>query len=327
MNLEEIKMSQQKKVLVTATNYSQLCAEAKQLLEKNNFEIIENPHDRPMKFGELKEIIGDIDAVVAGVDTWDESIIKLAPNLKVISRFGVGVDNINLDQAKEYGIQVTNAPRLNSNAVAELTVNLILNSLRNTVNLHVSTRQGHWERFVGTELKGKKVGLLGFGNIAQSVAKKLYGFDVELLAYDKFPNKEIAARYDVQFTSYEEILQASDIVSMHLPNLPETHHFMNKERFNQMKQGSYFVNTSRGALVDEKALYEALETGKLQAAAIDVYEKEPITRDNPLFHFDNIITTPHTAAESYEVYHSVGLMTAQAIISVFQEKTPDNLLN
>ncbi|MEK4306706.1 phosphoglycerate dehydrogenase [Oceanobacillus sp. FSL K6-0251] len=320
-------MSQQKKVLVTATNYSQLCAEAKQLLEKNNFEIIENPHDRPMKFGELKEIIGDIDAVVAGVDTWDESIIKLAPNLKVISRFGVGVDNINLDQAKEYGIQVTNAPRLNSNAVAELTVNLILNSLRNTVNLHVSTRQGHWERFVGTELKGKKVGLLGFGNIAQSVAKKLYGFDVELLAYDKFPNKEIAARYDVQFTSYEEILQASDIVSMHLPNLPETHHFMNKERFNQMKQGSYFVNTSRGALVDEKALYEALETGKLQAAAIDVYEKEPITRDNPLFHFDNIITTPHTAAESYEVYHSVGLMTAQAIISVFQEKTPDNLLN
>ena len=320
-------MSQQKKVLVTATNYSQLCAEAKQLLEKNNFEIIENPHDRPMKFGELKEIIGDIDAVVAGVDTWDESIFKLAPNLKVISRFGVGVDNINLDQAKEYGIQVTNAPRLNSNAVAELTVNLILNSLRNTVNLHVSTRQGHWERFVGTELKGKKVGLLGFGNIAQSVAKKLYGFDVELLAYDKFPNKEIAARYDVQFTSYEEILQASDIVSMHLPNLPETHHFMNKERFNQMKQGSYFVNTSRGALVDEKALYEALETGKLQAAAIDVYEKEPITRDNPLFHFDNIITTPHTAAESYEVYHSVGLMTAQAIISVFQETTPDNLLN
>ncbi|GAE31805.1 D-3-phosphoglycerate dehydrogenase [Halalkalibacter hemicellulosilyticusJCM 9152] len=211
--------------------------------------------------------------------------------------------------------------------MAELTINLILNSLRNTVHLHHTTQQGNWDRFVGVELKGKKVGLLGFGNIAQNVAKKLQGFDVEMYAYDKFPNEEIAGKYNVTFLSYEEILKKCDIVSMHLPHMDETHHFMNKERFRQMKEGAFFINTSRGGLVDEQALYEALHSDHLQAAAIDVYEKEPTKSTNPLFQLKNIITTPHTAAETYETYHFVGLLTAQAIVDVFQNKKPNNLLN
>ncbi|WP_228552289.1 phosphoglycerate dehydrogenase [Gracilibacillus salitolerans] len=315
------------KVLVTATNYSTLCAEAKQLLEQNGCEVVENPHDRPMTFNELKEVVSDIDAVVAGVDTWNEEVFRLAPRLKVISRFGVGVDNIDLEKAKEFGIQVTNAPRLNSNAVAELTINLILNTLRNTPNLHVTTRQGYWERFVGNELQNRSVGLLGFGNIAQNVAKKLQGFDVNVYAYDKFPNKDIAKRLNVQFTDYEEILNKCDVVSMHLPLLKETYHFMDESKFSQMKQDSYFINTSRGPLVDEKALWHALNEGKLAAAAIDVYEEEPTSKDNPLFDLDNVITTPHTAAETYEVYHNVSLMTAKAILEVKVGNKPQNLLN
>lgn len=320
-------MENRKKVLVTATNFSALCAEAKSLLEENGVTVIENPHNRPMTLEELKDVVGDVNGVIAGVDTWDESIFQLAPQLKVISRFGVGVDNIDIKKAKEYGIKVTNAPKLNSNAVAELTINLILSSLRNTPNLHFSTKIGKWERFVGTELKGKTVGLLGFGNIAQSVAKKLQSFDVKVLAYDKYPNEEIAEQYNVIFTSYEEILQSSDVVSMHLPNIQETHHFMNQERFGKMKDGSYFINTSRGGLVDEIALHDALKTGKLKFAGIDVYEVEPVKPTNALFELDNIVTTPHTAAETYETYHSVGLMTAKAIVDVFQGKTPENLLN
>jgi D-3-phosphoglycerate dehydrogenase len=320
-------MVQGKKILVTATNYSLLCTEAKKLLQENGCEVIENPHNRPMTFNELEEIISDIDAVVAGVDTWDESVFKIAPKLKVIARFGVGVDNIDLEKAREYGITVTNAPRLNSNAVAELTVSLILNSLRNTPNLHVSTQEGKWERFVGFELKGKNVGLLGFGNIAQSVAKKLQGFDVNVTAYDKYPNQEIADKYNVKFASYEEILETSDIVSMLLPHMKETHHFMNRDRFGMMKEGSYFINTSRGGLVDEMALYETLSSGKLRAAAIDVYEQEPVSPSNSLFQLENIITTPHTAAETYEVYHSVGLMTAQAIVDLLNGNEPENIVN
>jgi D-3-phosphoglycerate dehydrogenase len=124
----------------------------------------------------------------------------------------------------------------------------------------------------------------------------------------------------------DEILKTCDIISMHLPSFPETHHIMNDERFGMMKTGSYFINTARGALVDEKALYESLSNGKLAAAAIDVYEEEPVRPDNPLFGLENIICTPHTAAETYEVYTNVSLATAQAIIDVFNGKTPENLL-
>jgi D-3-phosphoglycerate dehydrogenase / 2-oxoglutarate reductase len=320
-------METRKKVLVTATNYSELCAEAKQLLEDNGCEVIENPYNRPMTFEELQQFVPHVDAVVAGVDTWNESVFQLAPNLKVISRFGVGVDNIDLAKAREFGINVTNAPQINSNAVAELAVGLIINGLRNIVNLNNSTRKGNWDRFVGYELKGKNVGLLGFGNIAQSVAKKLHGFDVNFYAYDKYPNVEKAKQYNVNIVSAEEVLAQSDIVSMHLPSIAETYHFMNDATFGMMKTGSYFVNTSRGPLVDETALYNALKSGKLAAAAIDVYENEPIKADNQLFELNNIITTPHTAAETYEVYHAVGLLTAKAIIDVLSGDTPQNLLN
>lgn len=308
------------KVLVTATNYSQYCAEAKELLETNGCEVIENPYGRPMTFQELTEYVPNIDAVVAGVDTWNEDVFRIAPNLKVIARFGVGVDNIDLVKAAEYGVQVMNAPGLNSNAVAELTMGLIIAVKRNTVHLNASTREGKWERFVGTEVLGKTIGLLGFGSIAQLVAKKLQGFDVKILAYDKYPNLEKAAQYHVEMVSLETVLRQSDVVSMLLPSLPETYHIMNDEKFGMMKDGAVFINTARGALVDEQALYRALTSGKLASAAIDVYEHEPVDPNNPLLQLPNIITTPHTAAETIEVYHSIGLATAQAVLDVFNGK-------
>lgn len=319
-------MTQAKKVLVTATNYSTLCAEAKQLLESCGCEVIENKLGRPHSFEELKPLVGDIDAVVAGVDTWDEAVFQIAPKLKVIARFGVGVDNIDLKKAKQYGVQVTNVPGGNANAVAELAVGLILGAVRNIPGLHQSARKGYWDRFVGTEIIGRKIGLLGFGNIAQMVAKKLQGFDVQLSAYDKYPNADKAKELNVTLTSYEEILRESDVVSMHLPSLKDTHHFMNRETFGMMKDRSYFVNTARGAVVSEEALAEALKSGKLAGAAIDVYEQEPVSADNPLFQLPNIITTPHTAAETFETYHKVSLTTAQAILDVFQNKVPKNIV-
>lgn len=314
------------KVLVTATNYSALCAAGKQLLESKGCEIIENPFGRPMTFDELKEYAPQTDAVVVGVDTWNEAVFKMAPNLKVLARFGVGVDNIDIEKARELGIKVCNAAGKNANAVAELTVGLIISAMRNIHTLHQTTRQGRWDRFVGEELVGRKVGLLGFGNIAQKVAKKLSGFDVELIAYDKYPNLEAARQLNVSMVGWEDVLGQADVVCMLLPNLPETRQFMNDKTFAMMKDKAYFINTARGALVDEKALKSALESGKLAAAAIDVYEREPTSADNPLFQVGNVLTTPHTAAETYETYHEIGLFTAQAILDVFAGKTPQNLL-
>ncbi|TMV46137.1 phosphoglycerate dehydrogenase [Paenibacillus mesophilus] len=317
-------MSGLKKVLVTATNYSVLCAEAKRMLEEGGCEIIENKVGRPHTFEELVPLVADIDGVVAGVDTWDEAVFKLAPKLKAIARFGVGVDNIDLAKAKEYGVKVTNVPGGNANAVAELTVGLLLSLIRNVPTLHQSARRGYWDRHVGEELAGKTVGLLGFGNIAQMVAKKLRGFDVSIIAYDKYPNTAKAEELGVELVSSDEVLSRGDIVSMHLPSLKETRHMMNDAAFAKMKRGAYFLNTARGALVDEQALYRALESRTIVGAAIDVYESEPVSADNPLFKLDNIITTPHTAAETAETYHRVGLVTAQALLDVFAGKEPAN---
>lgn len=315
-----------KKVLVTATNYSALCAEAKRLLEEAGCEIVENQLGRPHTYEELIPLVGDIDAVVAGVDTWDEAVFKQAPKLKAIARFGVGVDNIDLEQAKAYGIQVTNVPGGNANAVAELTVGLILSMMRSIPALQESAKRAYWDRRVGVELAGRTVGLLGFGNIAQMVARKLQGFDVRLIACDKFPNPAKAEALGVQLVDSDEVLRQSDVVSMHLPSLKETHHMMSDAQFGLMKESAYFVNTARGALVDEKALYRALQGGSIAGAAIDVYEREPVAADNPLLKLDNLLATPHTAAETEETYRRVGLATAQALLDVFEGRKPANLL-
>lgn len=319
-------MKNTNKVLVTATNYSTLCAEAKQLLEEAGCEIIENKLGRPHTYEELIPLVADIDGVITGVDTWDEAVFKLAPNLKAIARFGVGVDNIDLAKAEEHGIKVSNVPGGNANAVAELAVGLILSMLRNIPALQQSAKSGFWDRRVGDELAGKTVGLLGFGHIAQMVARKLQGFDVKLIAFDRYPNIAKASELHVELVTSDEVLQQSDVVSMHLPSLKETYHMMSDKQFSMMKASAYFVNTARGALVDEKALYSALLAQSIAGAAIDVFEQEPVSADNPLFQLDNLLATPHTAAETAETYYRVGLVTAQALLDVFAGKDPANLL-
>jgi D-3-phosphoglycerate dehydrogenase len=315
-------MGSEKKVLVTTTNYSKLCKEAKAQLESKGWTIIENDFGRPMTLDEILPRVGDVDAIMAGADNWTEQVFQAAPKLRIIARFGVGVDNIDIEAARRRGIKVVNAVGRNANAVAELTIGLILATMRNIPVLHQSVRQGAWDRFVGNELMGRTVGLLGLGNIGQRVARKLSGFDVKILAYDKFPNLAAAERLDVTLLSWERLLEDSDVVCLLLPSLKETYHFMNRETFARMKDGAYFINTARGALVDEGALHDALTSGKLTAAAIDVYETEPASADNPLFRLKNIVTTPHTASETYETFRNVGAHTAQAILDEFEGINP-----
>lgn len=315
-----------KKVLVTATNYSDFCMDAKRFLEAAGVEVIENPHDRPFTQEELLEIIGGIDGVVVGVDSWNDAVFDHAPRLKALARFGVGVDNIDLEAAKRHGIVVSNARGLNSNSVAELAAGLILSCLRNIPNFNASTRAGKWDRFMGHDLYGMTVGLLGFGDIAQKLAKKLGGFEVNLIAYDLYPNTEKAKELGVTFCSMDEVLSRSDIVSLHLPSLEETRHIMDDEAFDKMKPGACFVNTARGMLVDETALFRALQSGRLFAAASDVYEQEPVSTENPLFTLENFFATPHRAADTYATYRQVGMETARALLEVFEGREPKNRL-
>jgi D-3-phosphoglycerate dehydrogenase / 2-oxoglutarate reductase len=314
------------KILVTPPNYSRLCPFAKKRLEDNGCEVVENTFGRPITTAELKERVGDIDGAIIGVDVWNEEIFSLAPKLKVMSRFGVGVDNFDIPAAHKRGIVATNAPGCNSNAVAEQTIGLIIAAMRAIPQLQVTTRQGAWDRFVGHEIVGRTVGLMGFGNIARKVARKLSGFEVAIVAFDKYPNLAAAAELGVAMVTADEVLSRSDVVCMLLPSLPETRHFMNRETFARMKDGAYFVNTARGALVDEAALAEAVRSGKLTAAGVDVYEVEPTSANNPLFQIDRLVTTPHTAAETFETYTAVGEVTATAVLDVLAGRQPSNRL-
>lgn len=315
------------KVLVTATNYSQYCMPARRLLEENGFEVVENPFDRPYTTQELQKEVGGIVAAVAGPDRWDEPVFSCAPNLKILARFGVGTDNINIEAATRHGVAVTNARGQNAAAVAEQAIGLMLCLLREIPFLDKRIRTGEWTRVVGRNLEGKTVGLLGFGMIAQRAAAKLSGFGVKLIAFDKYPNQAAADRLGVTFAGFDEVLSRSDIVSLHLPACEETFGIMNRSSFEKMKRGSFLVNTARGTLINEQDLYQALTGGQLAGAALDVYRTEPTAPDNPLFTLDNVICTPHTSGDTLDTYHDVSMTTAQAIIDCFQGKRPLNQLN
>ena len=180
---------------------------------------------------------------------------------------------------------------------------------------------------MGRDLLGKTVGLLGFGDIGGRVAKKLSGFEVRLLAYDPYPNREKAAALGVALTDLDTVLTQSDILSIHMPSIPATRHVMNRETFAKMKPDSYFINTARGALVDTQALVDAVAGGHLAGAAVDVYEQEPLPIDAPILHTPGIQCIPHAGAETRETYSNISMMTAQAVIDSLSGKEPKNWLN
>ena len=314
-------------VFAAGTNFSVYCSKAIELLKKEGFEVRENTLGRPLTFDDLKDKVTDVGAVIAGMDIWNEELLNLAPELKIIARFGIGYERVDLAAAKKHGVKVTNTRGANADSVAETAILLILGLYKKVIGLDASTRQGGWERFVGHTIRGKKTGLIGFGAIGQYMAKLLAAFDAETYAADLYPNKEAAEKYGVNITDVDWIIKNCDIISLHVPNTPDTEKLINAEKLGQMKKSAILINTSRGQVVDGKALYEALKSGRIAGAGLDVYEIEPARADNPLFGLDNIIVMPHTAAETYESYEKVSLVNAEAIIDTFSGRNPKNWLN
>lgn len=317
---------QNMKVLVTATNYSKYCVAGKKILEEAGCAIIENPHGRPYTLEELKEIVPDIDGVVVGVDTWNEEVFRLAPKLRAMARFGVGVDNIDLAAAKAHGIIVSNSPGINSTAVAEQAIALMLCLVREVPRLNAAVRNGGWPRPMFHELKSRTIGFLGFGAIARNAAERLAGFHPRMIAYDMYPDQEAAARLGVEMVSRKEVLEQSDILSIHLPATPATKHFVNRDTIAVMKYGVLVVNTARGSIVNEAHMAEAMQAGKVAGFGTDVFEKEPIDPNGPLFHMENYIATPHVSAETYENCETTSMVTAKALLAVLRGEEPEHRL-
>lgn len=317
------------KVLVSASHFDTLCKQAWELLEANGHEVIFDPSRSFPAYSheELAEIIPDIDAAIIGMDFYNEEVFKMAPKLKCVCKFGVGVDNVNLDDATKYGVKVCNCPGQNSNAVAELTVGFIIAVLRGIIPLHKAMEQSKWPRLMGEELEGKTVGLLGFGAIARQVAKKLSVFDVTVKAFDLFPNEAAAKELGVQMVSQEEVIQTCDVVSLHIPATSENHHLFNAETIASMKDGAYLINAARGALVDLDALAAAIQSGKISGAALDAFEVEPLPGDSPILQCENVVLTPHTGAETKQAYHKVSMVAAQNVIDTLAGREPKFWVN
>ena len=310
-----------KKVAFMTRHHSTLiCEEARTMLTEAGFEIVSNDTGRILSREEQKALIKDAYAIIAGTEKYDRDMLEGCDNLKVVTRFGVGTDNFDLQTMREMGIQV--GVIANYNAVAEFALTLILAVMKNLPRYDAAVRDGKWSRFSMRELTGKTVGLVGFGRIGRRLAELLSGFGVTILAYDPFINEEAAKERNVQAADLDELLARADVVSLHLPSTEETHHLINAENIAKMKDGAYLINTARGALVDEQALYEALVSGKLSGASLDVFEKEPVTKENPIFELENTVLAPHVSALTYETNYNGGLICAESIIRVANGEKP-----
>ena len=299
---------------------SLVCDEARTMLEEAGFELVCNQKGVRLPRDEQKAMIEHAYAIIAGTESYDADMLSACKNLKVMIRFGVGTDNFDLPTLRQMGVQI--GVIANYNAVAEFALTLILAALKNLPRYDTVVREGKWTRFPMRELTGKTVGIVGFGRIGRRLAELLSGFGVELLAYDPYMDAAAAAERKVVPVTLDELLARADVISLHLPATDETRHIINAETIGKMKDGACLVNTARGSLVDEVALYEALVSGKLLCAGQDVYESEPVTEGNPLFTLSNNVLAPHVSASTMETNYNGGIICARSIIEVPQGGAP-----
>lgn len=316
------------KVMICVDKYSKRCAESLEIFRQNGCEVLGHPEDDKLVTQQKFEAMLPLaDACVAGMHRWGEREFTMAKKMKAVAFFGVGVDHIDQAAAKRHGVKVINAKGANADAVAEYTVGLIIGLLRDVPNSINGLLAGGWPRPIGTGLNGKTLGIFGYGDIGQLVVKKLSGFEMPVLAYSRNPNREAAARQGVELVGSEELFARSDILSLHAPATPATAGLINRESLAAMKKGAWLINTARGALVDEEALADAVESGQLSGAALDVFQHELLARDSRLLKMQNVICTPHAASETWRVYSDIGILCAKGLVTALQGGIPDNWLN
>lgn len=290
-----------------------------QYLQTFSTDLVFNPYGRPLTGQELKKLLHDCDGYIAGVDQIDAEALSDCPKLKVISRYGVGVDGVDFATTQEKHITVTNTPGANSEAVGELTFAMILAVARKIPYLDTQTRAGEWVRSTGMELAGKTLAILGLGAIGKVVARCAQGFNMKVIAYDPYINLEYCTEHQIDSVSLQEAYAQADVISLHLPLLPTTQHLIDADALAQMKQGVILINASRGGIIDEKAAYDALKSGKLGGLGLDAFEEEP-PKGSALFEFTNVIATPHTGAHTKEATDLMAQMAIDNLIEVLSGK-------
>ena len=302
-------------------------------LAEEGLEILKKAFDvdvkTDLKEDELCRIIGDYDALLvrSGTDV-NAKVIDAGNKLKFIGRAGVGVDNIDMDAATRKGIIVANAPEGNTLAATEHTMAMMQSLARNIPQANASLKKKEWKRskFMGVELNEKTLGIVGFGRIGREVAKRANAMDMKCVAYDPFITKERAAQLGVEMMSMADLFRVADVITVHTPLIAETKHVINAKTIATMKDGVRIINCARGGIIDEKALYDAIKSGKVAGAALDVFEEEPPT-ESPLLTLDQVIVTPHLGASTVEAQLNVAVSVAKQCVEVLKGGSAKYVVN
>jgi len=303
------------------------CDRCSELLAEAGFEMFFPPESLdtvadPAGFRELVAQRG-CEAVIAGGEAYDTPLFEAAPRLRVVARAGVGFDCVDLASATQHGVVVTITPGANDQAVAEHTVAMLLAVGRALVGADRAVRDGSWLRAVSPPVRTKTLGIVGLGRIGRAVYSRAVALGMEVIACEPYPDHEFVARHGVRLVSFEDLLAQSDYVSLHVPLSEESAGLMNTEAIARMKTGAIVINTARGGLIVEADLHDALTSGKLAAAALDVFAEEPTPVDNPLLKLDNVLASPHMAGVDDLSLSDMAEVAARGIIDLNQGRWPE----
>jgi phosphoglycerate dehydrogenase-like enzyme len=297
-------------------------------MEDAGLEVVRNPYNRWYTEEELIGAPSGVFATFAGVEPYTERVFKEAKDLLIVARYGVGYDRIDVAAATRHGVMIAMAFGTNHEAVADSAFTLMAAAVQKTVTHHLRVKGGGWGLDIHPGLWRLTVGIVGLGRIGKAMARRCPGFEMRVLAYDIRPDIAFARQNRVELVPLETLLRESDVVTLHIPHTPDTDNFMNRERFSLMKRTAYLINTSRGGVVDEEALYEALTSGGIAGAGLDVFKKEP-PRGSPLLTLDNLVFSPHSAGSNLRSEAAVANRCVESILAVSRGESPgeEYLLN
>ena len=306
-----------KRIFIATTSFARHSDKALELLRNNECNISMNQSGRKLRNNEIGKYINGCDGVIAGTEEYSKTILDQVTNLKVISRLGVGLDNIDLEYTDKKNIKVYRTESNPALAVSELTLNLILDLLRKTSLHGTRMKAGTWQKAMGSLLSGKTLGIIGLGTIGKQLVNLTKGFDLTYLAYDINVDEEFAGKNNVIYCELNELLVQSDILSIHLNLTPDTKSLINFDAFRKIKPGAVLINTSRGEVVNEENLIEALDRKFISAAGLDVFQEEPYT--GPLLEYDNVVTTPHIGSYAQEIREQMELEAAHNLMKGLED--------